>query len=848
MKRGLQLLIVLMLSSLLGWSQSAPNQNEGESYLLSGIDVEGATFSDKSLVISLTGLKVGEVVTVPGLQISDAIKRLWKENIFSDISIRADKIVGDKIWLVVVVKERPRISQFSFQGISKSQADELREKINFIRGTILTDSKKQTAKRVIRNFYVEKGFYNTSVDIIEEIDKVLRNGVVVNIKVNKGNRVRIEEIVPSGNTAFNDKKFKRKLKKFHQKTWWRFWARSKYVPKQYREAKDELMMAYRTLGYRDATIERDTVYKTEDGFLRVEIQMDEGQQYFHRNIEWSGNYKYDASVLGQVLSIKKGDIYSKDKVDARLFGDPQGGDVSSLYLDNGYLFFNLEPVEVAIVGDSIDLEMRVREGPQASIRKVPIAGNTKTSDFVVRRELRTSPGAKFSRSDIIRSQRQVLALNYFDQENMGVNPAPNPTTGTVDINYTLEERPSDQLQLQGGWGQPVRDGSGSVLFGGFVGTVQLAFNNFASKRILQADQWRPVPSGDGQRVSLSFQMNGANYKQFAFNFMEPWVGGKRPNSLGLSTSYFVTQSVRNGQIVFRNSILSTSLDYGRRLKFPDDFFTSRTSIGYKYYDILNPENWFNGFEGEERAFINLFTLRQSIDRSSVDAPIYPRSGSIMSLSVEATPPYSLFDGIDNYSDIPDTRKYNLLEYHKWRFNSNWFFRLVDNLVLSAKVEAGYLGAYNPQYGLPPFERFYLGGAGIGALGFAGFDGKEYIALRGYEDQSLNNADVPNQQNQGDGYPIYNRMVLEFRYPISLNQSAPVWVQAFLEGGNGYETFREYNPFNLRRSAGVGLRAMLPMVGLLGLDWAWGFDRANDLPGPDPGISGSQFHFIIGQNF
>ncbi len=846
MKRSFQLLILCMALSSFGLAQDV-NSEEGETYLLSGLEVEGAEYSDESLVLSLSGLEVGETVTIPGVQISDAIKRLWKENIFSDISIRTDKIVGNKVFLTVVVTERPRISQFSFQGISKSQADELREKINFIRGTILTDSKKQTAERVIRNFYVEKGFYNTTVEIVENQDKILKNGVVVNIKVEKNIRVRIDEIVVKGNEEFSDEKFKRKLKKTKEKRWWRFWSRSKYIPKQYREAKEEVIAAYRNLGYRDAAIARDTVYKVEDDLLRVEIEMDEGTQYFHRNIEWSGNYQYNAEVLSQVLSIQKGDIYAKEKVDQRLFGDPQGGDVSSLYLDNGYLFFNLEPVEVAIVGDSIDLEMRVREGPQATIRKVPIEGNTKTSDFVVRRELRTDPGNYFSRADIIRSQRQVINLNYFDQEKLGVVPTPNQSTGTVDINYSVEERPSDQLQLQGGWGQPIRDGNGNVLAGGFVGTIQLAFNNFAAKRMLQADQWRPVPSGDGQRLSVSFQMNGQNFKQFAFSFLEPWLGGKSPNSLGVSSSYFVTQSVVGSSILFRNSILRTSIDYGQRLQWPDDFFNSRTSIGFSYYDITNPSRIFNGFDGpgEDRAFINIITLTQSISRSSVDAPIYPRSGSSISLSVEATPPYSLFQDNTDFRELSDSKKFNFLEYHKWRFNTNWFFRLVNNLVLSAKVEAGFLGVYNRDIGIPPFERFYLGGAGLGALGFGGFDGREFIALRGYESQSIINAASANDQN-GAGYPIYNRMVVEFRYPISLNQSAPVWVQAFLEGGNGYDTFREYNPFNIRRSVGFGLRAMLPMVGLLGLDWAYGFDRANDRPNSNPGISGSQFHFIIGQ--
>ncbi|RMG56663.1 MAG: outer membrane protein assembly factor BamA, partial [Bacteroidetes bacterium] len=494
--------------------------NDPKTYTLSGLEVEGAEYSDANAIIALSGLVVGEPVTIPGMQISDVIKRLWKENIFSDIQIRADNIVGDKIFMTIVVKERPRISQFSFQGISKSQADDLREKINFIRGTILTESKRQSAIRIIRNFYVEKGFYNVAVDIRDEPDKILKNGVLVNIVIDKGVRIRIKELRLSGNEVFTDAKVKRKLKKFHEKAWWRFWARSKYVPKQFEEAQAALLEAYQEQGYRDVSITRDTVYTYDDKHVIVEMDIDEGQQYYHRNIAWSGNYKYNSEILASVLGIEKGDIYSLGKIDKRLFGDTNGSDVSSLYLDDGYLFFNIEPVEVMVEGDSIDLEMRITEGPQATIRKVPLFGNTKTSDFVVRREIRTAPGQKFSRSDIIRSQREILALNYFDQEKLGVQPIPNQATGTVDIQYTVEERASDQLQLQGGWGGQIRDpNTGEVLYGGFVGTVQLAFNNFATRRMFDANAWRPVPSGDGQRLSLAFQMNGRGYKNFSVTFM-----------------------------------------------------------------------------------------------------------------------------------------------------------------------------------------------------------------------------------------------------------------------------------------------------------------------------------------
>ena len=830
------------------WALGQFDVENPETYTLAGLEVEGAQFSDPQNIIAISGLVIGEPVTVPGIQVSDAVKRLWGEDIFSDITVRADRIQGKTIFLVIEVKERPRIAQFSFEGISKSQADDLREKINFIRGTILTESKRISARRIIRNFYVEKGFYNVSVEITEKPDAVLRNGVEVLIEVDKGRRVKIAELRIVGNEAFTDNKVKRKLEKFHEKAWWRIWARSKYVPKTFEEAKVSLMQAYDDQGYRDATIESDTVYRLDDKNVIVEMRIEEGDRYYHGNITWTGNYKYDAEVLQSVMGIESGDVYNRSALDQRLFGDPNGSDVSSLYLDNGYLFFDVQPVEVAVRGDTIDLEMRIREGPQASVQKVIIEGNTKTSDPVIRREVRTTPGEKFSRSEIIRSQREILNLNYFDQENLGVQPIPNQQTGTVDIKYTVEERPSDQLQLQGGWGGQIRDpNTNQVIAGGFVGTVQLAFNNFSSRRIFDADAWRPVPSGDGQRVSLSFQMNGTGYKNFSATFQEPWLGGKKPISLGVSGSYLVFQSFADSANFSRNSIFQTSIDLGSRLSWPDDFFVSRTSLGYKFYDIINPEFRFSGFQGEDTAFVNVVTLTQTFARSSVDAPIFPRSGSSISLSIEATPPYSLFDNktAADYAEMTDAAKYRMLEYHKWRFNTQWFFRIVDNLVFAPKLELGYLGAYNPALGVSPFERFFLGGAGLMGQGFAGLDGREILPLRGYENNSLWNYDDASRESIG--YPIYNRFVMELRYPISLNQSAPIWVLGFLEGGNGYQSVREYNPLKLRRAAGAGVRVMLPMVGLLGLDWAYGFDSATDRPGANP-LSGSQFHFILGQDF
>lgn len=838
------LVLLFSFACFFGNLKAQFDYKDPKTYIVAAVDVEGAQFSDADAIVTLTGLTVGSTVTIPGDQIANAIKRLWDENIFSDINIRADQVNDQTVSLVIEVRERPRISSFSFEGISKSHADDLREKINFIRGTILTESKRQSARRIIRNFYVEKGFYNTSVQIRTEVDKVIQNGVIVTIDVDKGKKIKIEEIIVRGNEAFTDKKIIRKLKKVNEKRWWRFWARSKYVPKEYATAKAGLLEFLNDEGYRDALIESDTVYAIDEKHVKLEIDLYEGQQYYFRNIAWSGNLKYNSEQLSRVLNIKKGDVYSTTLLNKRLSGDPNGGDVSSLYLDDGYLFFNVEPVEVAIDGDSIDLELRMQEGPQATNRKIILEGNTKTSDYVVFRELRTTPGEKFRRSEIIRSQREILALGFFEQEKMDIQPLPNIETGTVDLKYSLEERPADQLQLQGGWGGRIRDFQGNVIGGGFVGTVQLAFNNFAAKRLFDPKAWRPVPSGDGQKLSLAFQMNGTGQQNISASFQEPWLGGKKPNSLGVSAGYSLFQSLRRD---YRNAIFSASIDFGQRLKFPDDFFRSFTSIGYKYYDVTNPSFIFRSafsrvVDGqlvtEPQAYINTITFRQRFERSSVDAPIFPRSGSIMSLSVEATPPYSLFRDDQNYEAMTDAEKFKFLEYHKWKFNSNWFFRIVGNklpLVLSAKIEAGYLGAYSQELGISPFERFFIGGAGLLGQQF-GLDGRELIPLRGYEDGSLD--------NNNQGYPIYNRFILELRFPVTLNQSAPVWVQAFAEGGNGYARFRDYNPFDLKRALGAGVRVMLPMVGLLGLDWAYGFDS-------DPAtgnVSGSQFHFIIGQQF
>jgi outer membrane protein insertion porin family len=767
------------------------------------------------------------------------VKSLWNQKVFSDVEISVDNIIADKIFLKIEVVERPRIAGFSFTGeVTKSQADDLKEKMNFfLRGTIWNDEKEKRARRVIENYYMEKGYYNTEVAFdVAESDDAMKNGVKVFMRVNKGNKIKIHEIKIEGNQDFSDQRLVKKMKELKEERWWRLWARSKYLPKKMDEAKDNLIAFYRNNGYRDAEVVYDTTYLFDDHTLDIEMKVLEGNQYYIRNIEFVGNYKFSGDSLKNILNIEKGDVYNSELIDRRLHGDQSGRDVSGLYLDDGYLFFNVEPVEVAIVGDSVDLEFRMFEGPQATIRKVIVEGNTKTSDYVILRELRTLPGQKFSRADLIRSQREILNLGYFNQENLQVLPIPDPVSGTVDIKYVVEEKPSDQLQVQGGWGGRIRDSQGNVIGGGFVGTVQLGFNNFSTKRFFQSKAWTPIPSGDGQKLNLAVQMNGVGWQNYSISFLEPWLGGKRPNSLGASVYYTINQSATTG---FRMKTLGGGLDYGMRLKWPDDFFKAYASLSYKYYDIANGNLGFGSLNFDD-AYINIISARLTIDRTSIDAPIYPRSGSAMNFSVESTPPYSAFSGIDDYSKINDAQKFKFLEYHKWKFSSTWYFQIVKNLVVKPKVQYGYLGNFNSTYGISPFERFYMGGSGLGAFNFYGW---EYVGLRGYQDNSIGPRSSGSSATIGGN--IYNKYTLELRYPITLNQAAPIWVVGFAEAGNTWLGVENFKPFELKRSAGVGLRVMLPMVGLLGVDWGYGFDKV--VPGAAQ-PNGSQFTFLIGQEF
>lgn len=801
--------VVFLVFTFLFSHLDAQNLPPG-NYQISGIVVEGAEYTDKNTIILLSGLSVGSNIEIPGTAFSDAIQKLWDQKLFSDISIDLDNVAANKLFIKIKVTERPRISRFQFIGISKSQADDLREKIKLVRGTILTEPKKRQSIRIIKNYYQEKGFYTCDVQITSQKEPDNPNGELVKIQIKKGPRVKVKKILVEGIEQVPAKKIKKQMKGTKEAKFYRFWARSKFIKGSFQEDLQKVESYLRGKGFRDVKIEKDTFWLENPKRVMVALKISEGKKYYFRNITWVGNTKYSSEYLSELLGIKKGDVYDVNRLDRRLSMDPNGTDVSSLYLDDGYLFFRAEPEEVAVVGDSVDIEIRITEGAQAIIDKIYIEGNTKTSDYVILRELRTLPGEKFSRADLIRSQREILALGFFDQEKMNVIPLPNPEKGTVDLKYVVQEKSSDQLQLQGGWGGTYRDNQGRVIAGGFVGTLGLNFNNFSTKRFFKKRAWNPIPSGDAQKLSLNVQLNGVNFQNYAISFMEPWLGGRKPNSLGVSANY---STFRNPWIGYRVNSAGASIDFGTRLKFPDDFFRSYTSLSYRNYDIKNGSSIYGNINN---AFVNILSLRQTIDRSSIDAPVFPRTGSQLTLSVEVTPPWSYIFKKE-WSKENFTEKIKWMEFHKWKFDGSWFVLLSKktNTVINARFRHGLLGGYNPLVGPPPFERFVLGGNG---LAFGSFDGREFIGLRGYEQ-----SDFLSNTGSTSGAILFSKYTLELRQPVTLEQTATIWFQTFLDAGNSWYSIRDFNPFSLKPSAGVGVRLFLPFFGLLGVDFAQRLD-------------------------
>ncbi len=799
--------------------------NNPKEYELGGITMSGVQYLDESVLITLTGLNIGDRYKVPGDDIAKAIENLWKQGLLADIKVVATKILGDKIFLNFKLTERPRLSRFAFSGISKNEAEKLRDKIQLSKGKVITENLIYLTRNQIRDYYVEKGFLFINVDIKTEKDTVSGpNQELMRIAVSNRRKVRINDVIIHGNTEFTTKKILRKLKGTRIKGWYKIFNNSKYNEESLEKDKERLQTSYSSKGYRDASILKDSVYKFNNRSVNVELWINEGHKYYFRNITWVGNTKYSSTILSQTLGIKKGDVYNQAKLDEGLFMSQTQRDVSSLYMDDGYLFFQVNPVEVNVENDSIDLEMRIYEGKQATINRITVKGNTKTNDKVIMREIRTKPGELFNRTDIIRTQRELAQLGYFDQEKLSVNPKPNPADGTVDIEYVVEERPSDQLELSGGWGGGA----------GVVGTLGISFNNFSARNILKTKTWSPLPTGDGQRLSLRFQSNGRYFQSYNASFTEPYLGGKKPNALSVSVYESIqTDGLPRGDA--NRSVLKisgVSVGLGRRLKWPDDFFQIYHELTYQRYSL---NQWSGTFLFSDGSSNNL-NFEQTISRNSVDGLVWIRSGSQVSFTIQATPPWSLMDKGTDYKTAEAAKKYKWIEYHKWKFSSA-FYKSIGSFVLFSRAQLGVLGYYNTDIGFSPFERFYLGGDGLS--GFA-LDGREIIALRGYD----NNTVTPTINGNTVGGTTYNKYTMELRFPVSLNPSATIYTLAFLEGGNNYLGVKNFNPLNIKRSAGIGVRIFLPMFGLLGLDWGYGFDEIEGRTG----VNAGNFHFTIGQQF
>ena len=805
---------------------------EPKEYTIAEVTVSGTQFLDPNSMISISGLKPGDKIRVPGPAVTSSIRRMMDFGTLDDVEILATKVEAEKIWLNIHIKERPRLYKVSFSGIRKGERETLNDKVKLIKGRVITPTVIKNTQLIIKKYYMDKGFYNTKVKVLQIPDST-RGQATLNFNIGKGKKVKIEKIDIEGNTAISDRTLKKKMKGTKQKMLGRLFNPSKYIPKKYNEDKEKLVAYYRKNGYRDATIEFDTIINNGET-ISINMKIDEGAKYFYRDITWSGNYLYKSSFLSSRLGVKKGDVYNPEELDKKINGIP-GGDISSIYMDDGYLYFHIEPTEKAVEGDSIDVELRMSEGKQATINRILLNGNTKTSDRVVLRELFTLPGQKFSKTEIINTQRQLSQMGYFDPEKIQINPIPNQQDGTVDIEYTVQEKPSDQIELSGGWGGYI----------GFVGTLGLVFNNFSLKNIPNRETWKPLPSGDGQKLSLRFQANGKQYQTYSLSFSEPWFGGKKPINFGVSlqrTVYRSTDysSIYGGQtgskISYRGGYYNNGItvSLGRRLKEPDRYLVMTHSLSYQRYRLDSLDIFRIGYSS---GISNNISFNTTISRNTLSDFQFPRSGSNISLSATFTPPYSAFR--NKSAAIDKTDSYRWVEYHKWMFDATYYATITGKLVLSARTHMGFLGAYDKSIGYSPFGRFIVGGSGLAGQGTFSLANQDIIGLRGYLDQKVGPLAASGYPASGGGI-VYNKYVMELRYPVSLNPQATIFLLTFAEGGNNWGSYKEFNPFDLKRSAGVGARIFMPAFGLLGIDWGYGFDKIQGK------TSGAQFHFTIGQ--
>ena len=868
------------------------NSKTPKEYIIAGIQVTGTQSFDKNLIISISGIAKGDKVMLPGSDVfSKAINNLWKQNLISNVEVFLTKLVGRNLYVEINLTERPRLSSFRFKGVKKGEADDLNGKVGLIKGRVVTENMKKVAVDNIKKFYIEKGYRNVNVLVKQSRDGTQTNSVFLTFDVNKSVKVKVSEIFFGGNENVSDLKLKKQMKgtkemsrltlfpakdkniysdknsnlsfrKYLSETgylsltktkevidpYFRFklLTSAKFNDKKYHEDREKILDYYNSLGYRDAAIVADTQYYNKQGNMDVAIKLNEGNQYYFGKMSWRGNTKYTDSLLTLLLGIHKGDIYNIATLNKKLGKQvsQEGGDISSLYMDDGYLFFRIEAVETAVYHDTIDHEIRIVEGPQATIGKVDITGNDKTKDYVIRRELRTIPGEKFSRADLIRTQRELSQLGFFNPEKINPNIVPNSDNGTVDITWGLEEKSSDQLELSAGFGGGI----------GLTGTLGVTFNNFSINNIFKKSAWSPLPTGDGQKLSLRIQSNGKAFRSYNFSFTEPWLGGKKRNSFTVSyynTKYSNAYNPNTGlysRTAADSSYIKTtgfSVSLGKQLKWPDDYFSLVYSLNLQQYQLRN----YNIFPGLTTGNSTNVSFKVTLARSSAGPnPIFPTSGSNMSLSLQLTPPYSLFRDKSFYND-PASR-YKFVEFHKERLNADWYVPIGvahgaernKQFILKASAKYGFLGRYSPKTEISPFERFQLGDAGL-SNNFA-LLGYDIIAHRGYPVYDNSNPKInPDLSSASQFFTIFNKYTLELRYPFSTAASSTIYGLTFFEAANGWYKIQDYNPFKLRRSVGAGMRFFLPMFGLLGFDYGIGLDRVT------PGStlkSAAKFTFMLGQ--
>ena len=865
-------------------SESNLNYANPTEYYIGGIEVTGLNVLDKNAMISLTGLKIGDKIKIPGDQISSAVRKLWKHGLVGDVQVLVERIEGQNVFLTVKLSERPRLTEYYFSGITKGRQSSLKEDLTLIKGKIVNDAMIRNTELTVKKHFTKKGFLNTTVKVFQELDSLNRGGIRLRIDVDLKTKVRINEILFEGNNEISSSKLKKPLKKTHEHARitlhrvllgmlfdfkprkvvevldssyhvsWRevkefinrnvklnFFSGSKFILAEYDADKIKLIDFYNTKGYRDAEIISDTIIAHDNKSIDIHFKISEGRRYYFRNIIWNGNYLHTTNTLNKILDIKKGDVYNKDMIDKKTTFNPKGADISGLYMDDGYLFFSVKPIEVAVVGDSIDIEMRIFEGDQATIDEVIISGNERTSDHVIRRELSTVPGQKFRRSDIIRTQQQLSSMGYFNPQKVEQDIRPNPAEGTVDIEWKVEEQSNDQIELSGGWGG----------YFGFVGTAGISFNNFSLRNIPHRDKWRPLPVGDGQRLSLRAQANGKAFQSYTMSFTEPWLGGRKPNSFTVSLNRSISRRPQANYEFNDESVLKqtgATVGLGRRLEWPDNYFSLTNSLSFLVYNYKN----YPGLPATGGRTYD-FNLNTTLARNSIDNPMYPTTGSTISLSMILTPPYSQWRDPSYYTDID--QRYKWVEQNKWMFDAKFYLKLLGSskpngrsLVLESKAHFGFINTYSSFLQPGPFGRFLVGGDGL-AGGFSSFVlGQEIIGLRGYPNNQIT-PPLYAQRNSGqqqdtriEGGIVYSKLGLELRYPVTTGQTATIYALVFTEAGNNWGDYKDFNPFSLYKSAGFGARIFMPAFGLIGLNWAYGFDT---LPGA-PQKSGSQFHFTIGQ--